>query len=381
MGSPQPSDPRTDRPIFLANGYAGPDAFPSAVLAQCAAEVLRSRPEVALQYGPVEGLDDLRALITDWLRLDGLPDTRSDDVQLLPGGKQGLSLIARALTAPGDVILTSTPTYMTGLEIFRAQGLRTQGVPTDAEGLRTDVIEEVLKQHRNDGTRPALLYTMSDFHNPTGAVMSDARRRHLADVVARYELPVLEDNPYRWMRFDGQAVPPLAAYDDGQQVISVGSFSKILAPGLRIAWMTAPAHVRARVGRFRLELAASPLVQLIIARYFSTVPIEEHLTVTRTLYAGKRDTMLDALAAVMPDDTAWNRPAGGYYVWLDVGGRDSDRICRLAEEQGVVAYPGSAFFPDDSAATRSHLRLNYAYDTPARIAQGIERLAQVVRAV
>ena len=376
MASPPPPEP----PIFLANGYAGPDAFPAAVLSQCAAEVIAARSDVALQYGPVEGLDELRVLIAHWLRRDGLSQVAADDVHLLPGGKQGLSLVARALAAPGDVVLTSTPTYMTGLEIFRTQGLRPEGVPTDAEGLRTDVLSDVLERHRRTGSMPALLYTMSDFHNPTGAVMSDARRRHLAEVAARYELPVLEDNPYRWMRFEGDSVAPLAAHDEGQQVISVGSFSKILAPGLRVAWMTAPAHLRERLGRFRLELAASPLVQLLIARYFSIVPLEEHLTATRALYAAKRDTMLEALAAQMPEDATWNRPAGGYYVWLDVGGRDSDRICRLAEEQGVVTYPGSAFFPDDSAETRSHLRLNYAYDTPARIAQGIERLAQVVKA-
>lgn len=358
-------------PVFLANGYAGPDAFPGAVLAECAAQVLRSRPEVALQYGPIQGVSEVREMVAGWLRADGMADVTAGDVFLTPGGKQGLSVVARALRP--DVMLTSTPTYMTALGIFRSQGLPFESINTDADGLCTDELEQRLGSLAG---RSAVLYTMSDFHNPTGTVMTAQRRTDLVRIAQQFDLPVLEDNPYRWLRFEGEPVPPLASYGGRDHVVSVGSFSKILAPGLRLAWMVVPPPLREVLVPFGLELAASPLTQLVVHSYFSKVSLADHLARTTTLYRNKRDTALAALAAEMPDDVTWTHPDGGYYTWVSVPGVDSDVLSSTAAEAGVIVYPGSAFLPAGGGS--SHVRVNYAHETPERIVQGVAILARVI---
>lgn len=373
MASGAPAAP----PIFLANGFAGADAFPAGVLAESAAEVLRTRGDVALQYGPVQGLAEVRELVAAWLREDGLPDTQADDVFIVPGGKQALSLVARALATTGCV-LTSTPTYMTGLHLFRANGLRTAGIPTDDDGLRPDVLERRLASWP-DESPPALLYTMSDFHNPTGSVMSAARRAGLVDVAQRHGVSILEDNPYRWLRMEGTPEPPLASFGDTPPVVAVGSFSKILAPGLRLAWMTVPDALREHVLAFGLELAASPFAQLLVHRYFTTVPLQEHLAHTTALYCSKRNVALDALEQYMPDGVSWSRPHGGYYLWLSVPGVQAAALAPHALDAGVAVYAGEAFYPDDAKPDGTRIRLNYAHETPDRIADGIRILAAVVR--
>ena len=200
---------------------------------------------------------------------------------------------------PATSFSTSTPTYMTGLEIFRTQGLRTQGVPTDDEGLRTDVLEDVLAQHRRAGRCRPCCTRCRTSTTPRARSCPTGRRQHLAEVAARYELPVLEDNPYRWMRFEGEPVAPLAAHDDGQQVISVGSFSKILAPGLRVAWMTAPAQSGDAWAASGSSWPRAPL-QLLIARYFSVVPLAEHCPTRQRCTAASATRCSTPWTAEMP---------------------------------------------------------------------------------
>lgn len=365
-------------PIFLSNGRAGPDVFPGEVLAACAEQVLRTDAARALQYGPRPGFDELRDLVVSWLTAEGVPGLEREHVLIVPGAKHALSVVARALSRPGDRIATSSPTYMTGLGIFRSLDRATVSYPVSPSGFDLDALRGLMTRGTpND--RPRFLYEMPDFHNPTARVMTTDERRELLELSRTHDLPILEDSPYRWLRYDGDPVAPLLAHDTHGRVLSVGSFSKTLAPGLQLAWIVCRGPLLATLKPFEMELIASPLAQLVVLEYFRRVDLADHLEVRRQAYRHKRDVALRAMEEHLGDTARWEVPAGGYYLWPSFDRLHGDHVARVAAEQGVLVYPGSAFFPDDVTRVSHEVRVNYAYETPERVAEGIEILGRVVR--
>lgn len=370
--------------IILSSGYAGPEVFPIEKLSQFSAEVLKLEGKKALQYGPRQGIESFRQMLVDWLIADGFPKITIENIAIITGAKQGLDLACRAFTKPGDTVYTSSPTYMNGLKILWAAGLKTKGVPVDEEGLDTAYLEADLKAQKHKGRLPAFIYTIPDFHNPTGMVLSSDRRSHLVRLATEYNIWIVEDNPYRFLRIEGDATPPLYSFDDANRVLSIGSFAKILGPGLRVGWMVADRDTLVRMQSFKADGGTSPFIQMLTEKYFREVDLLSHMKRSIEIYRNKRDTMEAALAEFMPDSVTWKRPNGGYYFWLSINGVNTDVLCEQASKLGVKVYQGSVFFPNntdptDSTVPRNHLRLAFAYETPERIVSGVRILSQLIK--
>lgn len=363
--------------IVLSSGYAAPEGFPGPELGDIAREVLRSQAAVALQYGHRDGYVPLRTLVAEWLTEDGSPAT-PDEVVIVTGAKQTLDITARAFGKEGDLLLASEPTYMNGLTIFKRTGLSSLAVPNDADGVNVDAVEDLLASRRRRGEAlPRLMYEITDFQNPTGSVLTESRREKLVAIAARYGIPILEDNPYRWVRFAGQAALPLKHFDKGGIVISTGTFAKILGPGMRLGWVHAKRDVLTKIMSYKADAGSSPLTQMIAHEFFRKPgSLQKHLDRLRSVLRPKRDAMLQALDHHFASTATWSRPDGGYYIWVTLPGVNTDDLAPTAHDSGVDYYRGSLFYTTEPR--HDQMRLSFSYETPERIQEGIAALAAVV---
>jgi 2-aminoadipate transaminase len=394
-GSPTPELPRrrsspgwaakvrdsTSSRFFLSDGYAASECFPGDSLGEIARNVLRSRAATALQYGPRAGYRPLRELIAKWLEADGVP-ALVDDIAIVTGAKQGLDVIARACTAPGDTLIGSEPTYMSGLRIFANAGLEMLPVAADADGTRVDEIAMTFERLAEAGAPlPRLIYEIPDFQNPSGSVLSEDRRERLVGIASRHDVAILEDNPYRWLRYEATPLKPLKSYDRDGTVLSVGSLAKILGPGLRVGWIHARGDRLSRILPYKADAGTSPLTQMIAHEFFSAPEaLEHHLTRIRATLKPRRDQMLESLRKWFGGAATWTTPQGGYYVWVTLPvDIDGDALARKASEAGIDCYPGSIFFSD--GRPRNLLRLSYSHETPERIECAVAKLAEVMSAI
>jgi 2-aminoadipate transaminase len=367
-----------NRAFSLSDGYAPVECFPNEALGEIAREVLRQRSSQALQYGRREGYRPLRELIAEWLQADGVAAS-AEEIAIVTGAKQGIDLVARACAEAGQFVVGSQPTYMNALRIFARAGLSMLPVAADEKGLQVDALERTLVARSASGAPlPRLIYEIPDFQNPTGTVLPEERREKLLAVAARFDIPILEDNPYRALRYDGDAQLPLKRFDGSGLVISVGSFAKILGPGLRVGWIHARPELLTRILAYKADAGTSPLTQMIVHTFFREPDALQrhvgHLTATLRV---KRDRMLAALSAEFTSVATWTRPLGGYYVWVtlleDLSGDD---IVAEAAKEGVECFPGSAFYSDGQP--RRQFRLAFSHETPERIEMAIAKLRAVV---
>lgn len=366
-----------DRPdtVSLAGGMPTFEALPAETLAHLAAEVVRDRP-AALQYGGGRGDPVLREQICEIMADEGIA-AHPDDVIVTVGSQQALSLVTQVLVDPGDIVLVDAPAYVGALCTFAAHRADVCHIEGDADGMLPARLADAIEAAVSGGRRPKLLYTVPTFANPTGITTSGRRRTELLALCRRAGVLIVEDDPYGLLRLDGDPQPAMRATDPG--VVRLGSFSKTLAPGLRVGWVTAPPAVLAKV-----ELAAeasilchSGLGQLVVSEYLRREPWDQHLKTIRELYWDRREAMLDALAATMPDGTRWTRPDGGFFVWLGLPpGVDSSALLPAAAAAGVVYVPGAGFHVD--GAGHDHMRLSWSFPTPQEITEGITRLARVI---
>jgi 2-aminoadipate transaminase len=323
-------------------------------------------------------------MIINWLINDGYKDLQMDRIAIITGAKQGLDLVCRAYSKPGDTVLTSSPTYMNGLKILWAAGLNTVGVPLDEEGIDPNYVETILRSSKRQNQLPAFIYTIPDFHNPTGTVMSSQRRADLINLAEKYDIWVVEDNPYRFLRIEGETVPSLSSFDEKQRVISIGSFAKLLGPGLRVGWVVADTDTIDTLLSFKADGGSSPFIQMVIEKYFDEIDLNTHLKRSIDVYRVKRDTMEESLSEFMPNSVSWIQPNGGYYFWLSIDGVNTDQLCEEAFQLGVKAYQGSVFFPESKPPTgsqipNSFIRLAFAYETPERIVSGVRILSTLIK--
>ena len=361
--------------IALSVGLPAPELLPLGAVEEVQATLLRELGTATLLHCPTEGVTALRESVATLMTERGI-DATVDDVMITSGSQQGLDLVARVLLDPGDAVVVEEPSFFGALQVFRGAQARLLGVPVDAGGMRTDALEAVLERQR-----PKLIYTLPTFQNPSGVEMAPARRRHLLDLAARFQVPVLEDDTYSDLRYEGEPVAPLKAMDRNGHVLYLGSFSKVLFPGLRVGWMVAPRTVLRQLvlAKQALDLHSSTPGQWLIDRLLRGGYYRPHLDRVREAYRHRRDVMLDALRQA-PSELSWRRPAGGFYVWCRFPRTISQsRLIGEAASRRVSYLPGTACFVDDPGD--NHLRLNFTFSTPEAIRTGVGRLLEAFRAV
>jgi 2-aminoadipate transaminase len=367
----------TERPEVLsfAGGLPAPEAFPVEALARAHAEVLADDAAAALQYGPTEGYAPLRAWVAERTTRRGVPAT-PEQVLITAGSQQGIDLVAKALIDPGDLVLVEAPSYLAALQTFSTYEARFEAIETDEDGMRIDALERSLRERQ-----PKLLYLIPNFQNPRGTTLSLDRRLRIAQLAAEYGVTVLEDDPYAELRYRGAALPPIAGLDRAAQVIHLGTFSKTLAPGLRLGYLIADAStVRAlTIAKQAVDLHTGSLAQRAVARLLQTFEYEAHLRRVRSLYAERLDAMLASLEHNFPEGTTWTRPEGGMFVWMRLpAGLDAGELLVDAMRERVAFVPGAPFYPDNPC--RETLRLNFSNRPPLLIGEGMARLGACVRA-
>ncbi|MFO0580145.1 MAG: PLP-dependent aminotransferase family protein [Polyangia bacterium] len=365
-----------ERPDVLsfAGGLPAPELFPVEAIAEAHAAVLARDGRAALQYSTTEGFGPLREWVAARLGRRGIR-VSTDQVLITNGSQQGIDLVARLLLNAGDEVAVEDPSYLAALQSFTGCEARFLTVPSDENGMDVEALEEALATRR-----PRLIYVVSEFHNPKGTTLDHARRLHLVRLAQRYGIPILEDNPYGELRFQGSAPPPLAALDDTGLVVHLGTFSKTLAPGLRLGWLVgSPELVRAAtIIKQSTDLHTASLAQRAIAELLTGFDYDAHLTRLRAVYGERCQVMLSALERHLPAGTRFTRPEGGLFVWAELQpGLNSEHLLKDALSEKVAFVPGGAFFvgtPRDEM-----LRLNFSNRPPSLIEEGIARLGRVVR--
>lgn len=374
--------------ISFAGGLPDPEIFPVDEFA-ASAEVLGTEGRAALQYGASEGYGPLLDVLRPWMTEHLGREIPADQLLVTTGSQQAADLLGRALIDPGDVVVVEAPTYPGTLHAFRNVGARFACVPCDGDGMQVDRLPEVVARVEEEtGSRPKLVYTIPDFANPTGVCLSEARRRRLLDLTGEMGIPLFEDDPYGCLRYRGEPIPPIARLADGApHVLYASSFSKVLAPGVRVAWSVgAPELIRAMVLlRQGEDLCTPTATQAVVAEYCRRGHLERHLERIVDHYRAKRDAMQrELVAAVPPEAASWHEPEGGFFFWLTLPGRDSDELFNEAVERGVAFLPGGAFYPsaDEQVGQvfggSEHARLCFTFANEAQIAEGCRRLAQAL---
>jgi 2-aminoadipate transaminase len=376
----------TQRPgmISFAGGLPDPAIFPVEEFAACA-EALRGQGTTALQYGASEGHRPLVAEIQR--RMEPLLGrlVPPEEIVITSGSQQAMDMLARVLLDPGDVVVVEAPTYPGALHTFRSTGARFAPVPCDEHGMKVELLADVIKRcRRENGRMPKLIYSIVNFSNPSGACLSEARRRELARIARELAIPVFEDDPYGELRYEGERIPTLFSMADGG-VLFASSFSKVLAPGVRVAWAVGePDLIRKMViAKQGMDLCTSVVAQVLVAEYCRRGHLESHLEKIRSHYAGKAAAMASALREHLPPSILFAAPTGGFFFWLELGG-DSRRIFERAVEEGVAFLPGPAFYPEPSETVGEkvdgtrHARLCFTFAQGPEITEGCRRLARAL---
>lgn len=362
--------------ISLAGGLPFVGGIPSTDISTVMEGVLKDGFAEALQYGSTEGHEGLRSRLVEVMAEEGI---RADPEHILvtTGSQQALDLLARVFVDPGDVIVVEGPTYVGALSAFRPTSPSFVTVALDDSGMRTDLLEAELERHRD--APPKFIYVVPTFQNPGGVTMSPARRRHLLELARKYDILIVEDNPYGLLRFEGRHVEPLATRDAGR-VVYLGTLSKIVFPGIRVGWVYARPPIIDRLVKLKqgADLCSSALGQMFAEAYLGQGLWKKNLDRLRPVYLSRRDAMLEALAEHFPEGASWTNPEGGLFVWATLPEYlDSAKMLPLSIESKVAYVPGSAFYPDGSGA--HHMRLNFSFPTEERIAEGIKRLGKVIK--
>jgi 2-aminoadipate transaminase len=366
--------------ISFAGGLPNPEAFPTAALGEVVTKVVKDNGPEALQYGPTEGYFRLRRAIARGMGEHLNTQTDVENILITTGSQQALSLLSTVLLDPGDVVLTASPTYLGALLTFRSMSARVEGVASDQHGIDPDALELKLTELERAGVSPKFLYVVPTFDNPTGITMPLERRQRIYEIASKFDLLIIEDDPYGLLRYEGSMVPPIASLDVDRRVVYLGSFSKILAPGFRVAWMSAPAALlrKAVLAKQAQDLCTNTFGQFAVFEAMKQNLLFPHVETIKALYRRKRDLMLTAVESQFPKELSWNRPEGGLFLWMTLPEQlDALELLGKAIEADVAFVIGRPFFPD----SRGHntFRLNFSYASDGDIQEGVSRLARVIR--
>ena len=363
----------------FAGGYPDPTLFPIEQLHKIYDDLLTPANASALQYTASDGTPELRALVAGRLTADGMP-CAPDDVLITQGGQQGLDLVAKLFIDAGDVIVCERPTFLGALIAFNPCEPAYASVPMDDEGLDTDALEQVLRTTQ----RVKVIYTVPDFQNPTGRTMSLARRRRLVELADEFDVMVLEDTPYRELRYDGERLPSIKSLDTSGRVIHLGSFSKILAPGLRLGWVLAEPEIREKLSLLKLaaDTQNGTLNMRAAAAYLSGFDIEAHIAGMLPTYRHHRDLMLASIEEHFPAGVRWTRPDGGLFTWVTFPeGLDTAAFQRdhLIPRAGVILVPSAPFFATEPEV--NHARMSFSGVPDDRLVAGVTAMGGLLREV
>lgn len=361
--------------ISLAGGNPAPELFPNEELAGIAAELLKNQPVLSLQYGVTEGYTPLREAVKARIKRVEHIDHPDDDVIIVSGGQQGIELSTKALVNEGDTVIVEEPSFIGALNAFRSYNAHLAGVKMDGDGMNIASLEKAVAENKN----AKLIYTIPTFQNPMGTTMSLEKRKAVYEIARKNNLIIIEDNPYGDLTFDGTKTPTIKSMDVDGRVIYCGSFSKILAPGLRIGFVCANKAIVQKivVGKQISDVHTAMLPQLLAYEYMTRFDLDAAIVKMRANYAHKCRTMLDAIARDFPADVTCTRPNGGLFIWCDLGhGVDTQALAATCAANKVVYVPGSTFMVDMDKPS-SALRLNYSTMSDERIGEGIRRLGAI----
>jgi len=365
--------------ISLAGGMPDPATFPVKEIKEITQDVLTKNSARALQYSSTEGLPELRKCILDNLAKDG-NNGELENIIISSGSQQGLDLIGKVFLSPGDIAIVELPSYLAALNAFHSYGGELVGIPMDDEGMQMDTLEEKLIQLKNEGKKVKFIYTISNFQNPAGVTMSLARRKKIIEIAQKFNVFIVEDNPYEKLRFEGESIPSIYSLEKNGSVISLGTFSKILCPGLRLAWILGNEEIIRKMAILKqaTDLCTSILNQLIAYEYCKLGKLEENIKSNIQIYKKKRDVMLNALDKYFPQEVTWTKPQGGFFVvatlpeYIDTG-----EMFKEAIKENVAYVPGAPFFADGKG--KNTMRLSFCFPSVEDIDEGIKRLGKVIK--
>ncbi len=371
--------------ISFAGGLPAPEVFPTQRFQEACQKVLAEKGPEALQYSATEGYLPLREMIAANTARYGIM-AKPENVLITSGSQQALDLIGKLLINRGDRILVEAPTYLGALQAFTVYGADYVSVPIDHDGLRTDQLEDALR------SGPKFMYILPNFQNPGGTTLSEGRRHQLLLLADKYGIPVIEDDPYGQLRYEGEHLPPLVVVDRENlrrdngytlgNVIYLSTFSKTLAPGLRLAWILAPAEVIAKLVQLKqgADLHTATFNQMVAYEVARDGYLDDHVKTIRQVYRQRRDAMLQSLEEFFPREVTWTRPLGGLFLWVTLPvGMDCHELFQAAIAENVAFVPGDCFYVTDDLEARRHFRLNFSYSRPEVIREGVRRLSIAVR--
>jgi len=379
----------TQRPeiISFAGGLPAPDVFPTTRFQEACRTVLEKNASQALQYGASEGYEPLREMVARHIARYGIK-ANAENVLITSGSQQALDLIGKLLINAGDRVLVEAPTYLGALQAFNVYGAEYLSVLSDDDGLRTDLLEEPLR------SGPKFMYVLPNFQNPGGTTLSEGRREQLVLLADRYGIPIVEDDPYGQLRYEDEHLTPLVVLDrvnlrrdDGYSignVIYLSTFSKTLAPGLRLGWIVAPADVISKIVQLKqgADLHTSTFTQMVAYEVAKDGFLDEHVKLIRKVYCERRDVMLASLKEFFPSEVTWTHPKGGLFLWVSLPkGMDCQKLFQAALKENVAFVPGDSFYARNGYTEEGnrHFRLNFSYGQPEQIREGIRRLSIAVK--
>lgn len=365
--------------ISLAGGMPDPATFPAKEINQVTQQILTKNSARALQYSSTEGLPELRELILNWFSEDN-KKVGLDNIVITSGSQQGLDLVSKVLLDPGDIVIVELPSYLAALNAFRSYGGEMRGISMDDEGVEVDILEETLTQLKKEGKKAKFIYTISNFQNPAGVTMSLPRRKRILEIARKFKVFILEDNPYDKLRFEGEPLPSIYSLDNEGYVINLGTFSKILCPGLRLAWVLGDKKIIEKIVIMKqaTDLCTTILNQLIVYEYCRQNDIDKNIESNIKIYRKKRDVMLNALSKYFPSEASWTKPEGGFFIFVTLPEYiDVDEMFPEAIEEGVAYVSGSAFFANGKG--KNTMRLSFCYPKEEDIKEGIKRLGKVIK--
>lgn len=365
--------------ISFAGGLPSPDSFPIDDIRKITGEMLDEEGAVALQYGTTEGDSRLRSLLAERHKKDGL-NLALNNIVITTGSQQALDLAGKILINPGDVVMCGLPSYLGGLNAFTVYGARLKGIPLDDRGMVPDLLEKEIIKLKKEGSTTKFIYIIPDFQNPTGVTLPRSRREEIIRIAERHDLLIIEDSPYRDVRFEGTAEPMMAALDTSGRVLTLNTFSKILAPGFRLAWVIGHPELIDKIvtAKQSADLCSPAFVQRITARYIEKGLLDKNLKKTVDLYRERRDHMLKCFREFMPEGVKWTEPHGGLFLFVTLPQpMDAARLLERAIQKNVAFVCGSVFYCNNEG--QNTMRINFSFSGEKDTYDGVRRLAEAIR--
>ena len=365
--------------ISFAGGLPAPKSFPIDDLKEIVNRVLYEDGPAALQYDATEGVKELRETLVKKYQLEGV-DCSVDNLIITTASQQGLDLLGKTFINKGDKVICSLPSYLGGISAFMSYGAEMVGIQLDENGMRSDMLEDVLLKMKNQGEKPKFIYIIPDFQNPTGITMPKQRRLDIIKIAIKYDVLIVEDSPYREIRFEGKHEPMIYQLDNTGQVITLGTFSKIVAPGFRIGWILAHPKILDKIVVLKqsADLCTATFVQKIAAKYMQSPHFEINLKHTIKMYRQRRDIMLAGFKRHMPKEVSWTEPEGGLFLFVTLPHYiDAQELFYKAVEKKVAFVIGTVFYADGSG--ENTMRLNFSFVNNEKNREGVKRLAEVIK--